>query len=76
MWPVGIPLGLYMLYRAFKEDNELIAAAATPFLVPYIAPYSLAGLMAMLGGRYKREVFYLYVGVWAYFIIQLRRNGL
>jgi hypothetical protein len=76
MWPVGIPLGLYMLYRAFKEDNELIAAAATPFLVPYIAPYSLAGLMALLGGKYKREVFYLYVGIWAYFIIQLRRNGL
>lgn len=76
MWPIGIPLGLYMLYRAFKEDNELIAAAATPFLVPYIAPYSLAGLMAILGGKYKREVFYLYVGIWAYFIIQFRRNGL
>jgi hypothetical protein len=63
------------LYRAIRTDDELIAAAATPFLVPYIAPYSLSGLMAMLGGKYKREIFYLYIGSWAYFIIQLRRDG-
>lgn len=75
MWPVGIPLGLYMLYRAYKTDEELLAAAATPFLVPYVAPYSLVGLMALLGGKYKREVFYVYVGIWAYFVIQLRIDG-
>ncbi len=75
MWPMGIPLGLYMLYKAYKSDDELIAAAATPFLVPYVAPYSLVNLLAILGGKYKREVFYVYVATWAYFIIQLRRDG-
>lgn len=75
-WPLGIPLGLYMLFRAYKEDNEFIAAAATPFLVPYIAPYSLVTLFALLGGKYKRETFFAYVAIWTYFVIQLRRDGI
>lgn len=72
-WPYLIPLGLYMLYRAYRSDNAFLAAAATPFLVPYIAPYSLAGLMAFSGSKYRREVLIVYIAFWVYLIVESRR---
>jgi hypothetical protein len=75
-WPLGIPLGLYMLYRAYKNDDEFLAAAATPFLTPYIAPYSVAGVLAYVGSKYKKEAFFVYVAFWAFFIVESRRIAL
>ena len=72
-WPVGIPLGLYMLYRGYINDDEFMAAAATPFLTPYIAPYSIAGVLAYVGCKYKKETFFVYIGFWSYAIIEARR---
>lgn len=72
-WPFAIPLGLYLLYRAYKADDEIIAAAATPFLVPYFAPYSLAPLLALLACRHRTAAIYLYFGLWFYLIIESRR---
>jgi hypothetical protein len=72
-WPILLPLGLYMLYRAYKSDNAFLAAAATPFVVPYLAPYSIAGLMAFTGCKYRREVFIAYVAFWIYLIVESRR---
>jgi hypothetical protein len=72
-WPIGIPLGLYMLYRAWQKEDEILGAAATPFLVPYFAPYSLFPLMALISSKYRREAFFVYVGFWAYLIIESRR---
>jgi hypothetical protein len=72
-WPFAIPLGLYMLFRAYRRDDEFLAAAATPFLVPYIAPYSLVTLLAFSGSKYRREAFFVYVGFWIYFIVETRR---
>lgn len=69
-WPYAIPLGVYMLYRAYRTDDEFLAAAATPFLVPYIAPYSIAGLLAFAGCKYRREAFFVYVAFWVYFIVE------
>lgn len=75
-WPFGIPLGVYMLYRAYKADNEILAAAATPFLTPYIAPYSVTIVLALVGCKYRREAFFVYVGFWIYFIVAARRLAL
>ncbi len=72
-WPFLIPLGLYMLYRAYRSDDAFLAAAATPFLVPYLAPYSIAGLMAFSGCKYRREALIVYVAFWVYFIVEGRR---
>lgn len=71
-WPFGIVLGAYMLFRAYKQDDEFLAAAATPFLMPYIAPYSVAGILAFVGCKYRREAFYVYVAFWIYFIVETR----
>jgi hypothetical protein len=69
-WPFLIPLGLYMLYRAYRSNDAFLAAAATPFLVPYIAPYSIAGLVAFAGSKYRREALFVYVAFWVYVIVE------
>ncbi len=75
-WPFGIPLGAFMLYRAYKSDDEILAAASTPFLTPYIAPYSVTIVLVLVGCKYRREAFYVYVGFWVYFIVEARRLAL
>ena len=40
-FPWLIPIGVWLLYQAWKREDELIAVAATLCLVPYFAIYSL-----------------------------------
>jgi hypothetical protein len=75
-FPVGIPLGLYLLYKAYRMDDEVMAAAATPLLVPYFAPYSLVPLMALLGSRYKTIAIVIYWGAWFALVVETRRLSL
>ncbi len=77
-FPLGIPLGLYLLYLAYRakehDDSLIFAALATVFITPYIAPYSLNTIMAMGASRYRREAFIAWVASWVYVIYTLRRN--
>lgn len=79
-FPFGIPLGLYLLYLAYRakdsKDSLVFAALATTFITPYIAPYSLNTIMAMGASRYRREAFIAWVASWIYVIYTLRRNTL
>jgi len=75
-WPFLIPLGAYMLFRAYRSNDIFMAAAATPFLVPYIAPYSIASLLAFSGSKYRREALIVYIAFWVYFIVESRRLGI
>jgi hypothetical protein len=70
-FPYFIPLGLYMLYRAYQTDDAFLAAAATPFLTPYIAVYSVASLIAFTGSKYRREVFIVWCAFWIYFVLSI-----
>ncbi|NDJ84493.1 MAG: hypothetical protein GYB66_01275 [Chloroflexi bacterium] len=72
-WPFFIPLGLYLLYRGFKDDDEVLAAAATPFMVPYLAPYSLVALLTVIACKYRREALYIHLAFWMHFIVYSRR---
>jgi hypothetical protein len=72
-WPISIPFGLYVFYRAFKEGDEVLGAASTPFLMPYIASYSMACLISLLSGKYRKLALALYLFSWWYFIIEYRR---
>jgi len=72
-WPISIPLGIYVFYHAYKNSDEILAGAATPLLVPYIAPYSLACLIGLLSGKHKKLAITIYiVSVW-YFFVEYRR---
>ena len=65
-----------MLYRALRSDDEVLAAAATPLLTPFVAPYSLAALLTPVACKHRREAFFAYVGFWAYLIVESRRIAL
>lgn len=72
-FPFFIPLGLYLLYKGYQSDDATIAAAASPFLVPYFAPYSLVPLQTLLACKHKKEALYVHLGFWIYFIVEARR---
>ena len=74
--PIGLPYGVYLLWRAWKEDDEYLAAVSTPFFVPYIAPYSFVGILTVLACKYPKAAIWFYFGIWAFAIIEFRRNFL
>lgn len=75
-WPLGIPIGLYLFYRAYKNEDEILAGVSTYFLIPYVAPYSMVCLLAIMSGRYKKYAFVLYVASYWFLIVESRRMGL
>jgi hypothetical protein len=75
VFPFGIPMGLYILYCAYRQDDEVLAACATPFFVPYFAVYSLAPLMAVVSSRHRHAGLALYCLSWALLIWDIRHNG-
>ena len=73
-FPAGLPYGAYLLHKAWREDDAYLAAVATPLFVPYIAPYSLVGVLAVLASRRPKAGAWLYFGMWAYVVIESRRT--
>ena len=74
-FPYMIPVGLFLLWKAWRSEDEIIAACATPFLVPYFAPYSLTGLHVLLASRYRRAAIWLWCFSWWFVIIAANRMG-
>lgn len=74
-WPVGIPVGLWLLWRAWQEDDEYLAAVATPLMMPYVAVYSVSVSLAVIAGRWPRAAAWLWFGLWWYFLVALRRQA-
>jgi len=75
-WPYFIPIGIYLVWVGWGADDEIIAACGTPFLVPYFAPYSLAGLHVLLACRHRRAAYWLWAVGWWWVLIEGRRAGL
>ena len=73
-FPYMIPVGLYLLWKAWYSEDEIIAACATPFLVPYFAPYSLTGLHVLLAAKYRRAAIWLWCFSWWFVVIAARRG--
>lgn len=74
-FPYMLPIGLFLLWKAWQKDDEIIAACATPFLVPYFAPYSLTGVHVLLAARYRRAAIYLWCFSWWLVIILANMVG-
>lgn len=74
-FPYMIPVGLFLLWKAWQKDDEIIAACATPFLVPYFAPYSLTGVHVLLAARYRKAAVWLWCFSWWFVIISANRMG-
>lgn len=74
-FPYFVPFGLYLLYRAYKQEDEILAGCATPLLVPYFAVYSLFPLLTLIATKRRLESFYLYIGLWLYVLVMAKRLG-
>ena len=74
-FPWMIPVGLALLYFAWKREDELLAVAATLCLVPYFAIYSLTAFFAMFAARSPRHAVIAWVVLWIFFFV-LRWIGL
>ncbi len=73
MLPIGLPFGVYLLWQAWKDDDEYLAAVSTPFFVPHIALYSFVGVLTVLTCKYPKAAYWFYFGIWAFAIIEFRR---
>lgn len=51
IFPWGVPIGLWLVYKGFKDKEFIWGAAATIFFVPYFNSYSLMALFAILFPR-------------------------
>ena len=67
-FPWLVPIGFFLLYYAWKLEDELIAVAATLCLVPYFAAYSLTAMFAMLAARSPRAAIIPWVLLWGFFV--------
>lgn len=50
-WPYGLPVGLFLLWHAYRRRSLAWAALATYFFVPYVNWYSLAGYAVIIFSR-------------------------
>jgi hypothetical protein len=66
-FPWLVPVGLLLLYYAWKKEDELIAVAATLCLVPYFAAYSLTAIFAMMAARSPRASIIAWAILWGFF---------
>lgn len=73
LFPYSVPIGCYLLYRGWKHDDEILAAVATPFFMPYFGLHSLTVPLVLLACRYPREALYLNLGFWWFLLVEMRR---
>jgi len=74
-WPVLIPVGLWLLWTAWREDDEFLAAGATPMLVPYIAGYTLPVTITVVACKYPKLAAGITVLLWWMVVVENRRYG-
>ena len=67
LFPFLVPVGLYLLYKAYHSENVPLAAVSSVFLVPYIAAYSFGAWYVILACYYRAWAIGLYIVVWTLF---------
>lgn len=73
VFPIGVPLGIWLLKKAWDEDDAVLGAVATPLLTPYISASSLAVVFAVVAARWPRAAKWLYFAIWCWTVIAWRR---
>lgn len=75
-FPLFVPLGLWMLWRAWKVDDMALAGCATPFLVPYVTPYSATANLTVLACEHPRIAVAVWLMAWYMAAVQARLSWL
>lgn len=72
-FPYSIPLGVWLLVKAWRTDDDVLAAVATPLFMPYFGIHSVFVPLVLLAPRYPREALYLNLACWWFFIVEIGR---
>ena len=63
IWPQGVFIGIWLLYKAIKNEQTKTAMAASPFLSPYTLQYTWAAVL--VGAIHApMELLALSIGLW------------
>jgi hypothetical protein len=69
LWPWGIPVGILLLYQAWKRSDDLLAVAATFCVIPYFTLHSLAAGFTILAARNLRLGVLVWILLWLYPVV-------
>ena len=67
-FPWLVPLGVLLLFYAWKREDELLAVTATLCMAPYFAVYSFTTFFAMLAARAPWVASIAWIVLWIFFI--------
>jgi hypothetical protein len=66
LWPWGLPVGLFLLWQAWRTGEDRWGIAASPFLFPYVNMPSYLGLLIVLAARWPRWTLGVWVAMWLF----------
>lgn len=66
VWPWGIPVGLCLLWLAWKSRSKIPAPIATFFLVPYVGPGSIIVYLAIIFSTHRGTMLRLALWLFAW----------
>jgi len=69
IWPWTVPLGVFLMVRAWRREGELLAVASTLCLSPYFVMHSATLFMALFSARSPRWALLVSLGLWLLAII-------
>jgi hypothetical protein len=65
VWPWGLPVGAWLLWRAWRTGDDRLGVAATPLLSPYLTAPSYLGLLAAVAARWPAVIWAAWLLFWA-----------
>jgi hypothetical protein len=76
IFPFALPVGIWLLWRAWREKDPILAGIATPCLVPYISPYSFSATFVLLACRNRREAMLIWFIAWWVTLVGYRMGSI
>jgi hypothetical protein len=70
LWPQGIFVGLWLLYKSLQEKKPGMALASSPFLSPYALQFTWVSVLAGLIGA-PLELLLVSIGLWIPVLIRV-----
>ena len=71
-FPVMVPLGAWLAWKAWRDNDEFLAATATIFFLPFIGSYSISTVMMVLACKHSKIAVGLWLAVWITFAMRFR----
>jgi hypothetical protein len=73
-WPAGLPLGLALLWRAWRKNDDALGVLATPLLAPFFNVQTLVASLVILAARWPRWFGAAWLASWG-IVVYLVRVG-